>query len=69
MTQSKQFVSPAEKEVCCRLAGGQRIKEIADAMKFHENMVDYHLRMLRRRFNAGTNIQLISVLQSAGLLA
>ena len=68
MTDSN-FISDVEKEVCCRMANGERHKEIAAALQFHENMVDYHLRKLRARFGCSTNIHLISTLQAAGLLS
>lgn len=65
----KKFITPTEKEIFCRLAGGQRNKEIADVLSVHENMIDYHLRKVRQRFNCSTNMQALSLLQSAGLLA
>jgi len=62
------MITAQEKEIICRLAQGQQLKEVAVNMNMHHTNVDYHIAKLKKRFGAKSLVQLVITLNEKGLL-
>lgn len=61
-------LTPFEREILSGVAGGSSDKQIARMLNTTAHNVDYHLRRLRERFQAGNRVELAYVSAKLGLV-
>ena len=63
------MLSEFEKEICCRIANGETVEDVASVKGVHKNTIDNALRKVKLRFDCKSLPQLIAKLVSLELLA
>jgi DNA-binding CsgD family transcriptional regulator len=68
MSEAK-LITETEKEICCRIAAGEVLNDIADVMGMPARTLDYRIKVLKKRFGANSITQLVVDLTTKGLLS
>jgi DNA-binding CsgD family transcriptional regulator len=61
-------LSPREREICHLFLGGQSVQDIGRVLGLSSKTVSNHLTLVRRKLHALSDVQLVKLAASAGLV-